>query len=61
MIIAHNKDYEIFQKILSKSIVDLQNDSKLRANYYINRGGVSLEKDVYEFVNKYSEGLSSRS
>ena len=56
MIVAHNNDYQTFQKILSDSVADLQNDSKSRPNYYMNRGGISLEKDVYEIVNKYAAG-----
>lgn len=52
MIVAHNSDYEVFTTILSKSIRQLQNDSSNRMEYYLNRGGVSLEKDVYKFVNE---------
>lgn len=51
MIIAHNKDYEIFTQLLSKSVSQLENDSSIRPEYYLNRGGVDFEKDVYDFVN----------
>lgn len=50
MIVAHNSDYDVFTTILSKSIKQLQSDSIKRVDYYLNRGGVSLEKDVYKFV-----------
>jgi len=56
MIVAHNKDYDVFKKLLSDSVTELQKDSKLRVDYYMNRGGVSLEKDVYKLVNKYANG-----
>lgn len=56
MIIAHNNDCATFQKILSDSVAYLQSDSKLRADYYMDRGGVRLEKDVYKIVNKYAAG-----
>ncbi len=51
MIIAHNKDYETFTQLLSKSVSQLEKDSSTRPKYYLNRGGVDFEKDVYSFVN----------
>lgn len=56
MIVAHNNDYNIFKKLLSDSVSELQKDSESRAEYYMDRGGVTLEKDVYKLVNKYAEG-----
>jgi hypothetical protein len=58
MIIAHNNDYITFQNILSHSVSDLQKDSDKRPEYYIRRGGVSLEKDVYKIVNKHAAGTA---
>jgi len=52
MIVAHNSDYDVFTAILSSSVKQLQNDSSNRMDYYLNKGGVSLEKDVYRFVNE---------
>ena len=52
MIVAHNNDYNVFKIILSNSVARLRSDSKLRSDYYLSRGGVSLEKDVYEFINE---------
>jgi hypothetical protein len=51
MIVAHNKDEETFTQLLSKSISQLEKESSARAEYYLNRGGVDFEKDVYGFVN----------
>ncbi len=56
MIIAHkNNDYDIFLKLLSTSLIQLQKDSKNRTEYYLTRGGVNLEKDVFNIVNKNSK------
>lgn len=51
MIVAHNKDYETFKRLLAKSVSQLEIESNTRAEYYLNRGGVDFEKDVYNFVN----------
>lgn len=52
MIIAHNNDYAVFRKLLSTSVSELQKDSKKRMDYYLNRGGVNLEKDIFRIVNE---------
>jgi hypothetical protein len=52
MIVAHNDDYEIFTALLAVSVTELQNDAIKRGNYYLTRGGINLEKDVYQIVNK---------
>ena len=51
MIVAHNKDFNLFNSILSNSIKQLKDDAIKRQDYYLTRGGVSLEKDVYNFLN----------
>jgi len=51
MIVAHSSDYDVFTAMLSSSVKQLQKDSSNRMDYYLNRGGVNLEKDVYKFVN----------
>ena len=55
MIVAHHDDYKIFQEVLSGAVSELQSDAHSRPDYYITRGGVRLEKDVYEFINKHAE------
>lgn len=55
MIVAHNSDYDVFKRILSESIKQLQNDSSNRIEYYLDRGGISLEKDVYRFVKEQAK------
>jgi Holliday junction resolvase len=52
MIIAHNNDYKIFNKLLLKSVSCLQKDAENRKDYYIGRGGINLEKDVFRIINK---------
>ncbi len=51
MIVAHNNDYDTFKALLSNTVLDLKEDSKNRADYYLNRGGVNLEKDVFKTLN----------
>lgn len=41
MIVAHNNDYDVFNKILSHSVTQLQNDANTRINYYLGRGGIN--------------------
>jgi S-adenosylmethionine/arginine decarboxylase-like enzyme len=48
MIVAHNKDEETFTQLLSKSISQLEKESSARAEYYLNRGGVSVNVSVNE-------------
>lgn len=52
MIIAHNNDYGIFTEMLSNSVTQLQNKANTNVDYYLDRGGIHLEKDVYEVVNQ---------
>ena len=52
MIIAHKEDYRIFNTLLKKSVSQLQDDSKIRKEYYLGRGGTNLEKDVYKIINE---------
>ena len=56
MIVAHNNDYDVFTKMLSNPVTELQMDANTRIDYYMDRGGISLEKDVYKFVNDNSKG-----
>jgi hypothetical protein len=39
MIIAHNNDYDVFTKMLSNSVTELQMDANTRIDYYMDRGG----------------------
>lgn len=52
MIVAHNDDYKIFNDLLSASVKQLQEDANNRGDYYLNRGGINLEKDVFAIVNE---------
>lgn len=56
MIVAHNDNYKIFTNLLSISVRNLQKDAINRADYYLNRGGINLEKDVFRFVNENAKG-----
>lgn len=56
MIVAHNDDYKTFTKLLEVSVSQLQEDANNREKYYLSRGGVNLEKDVYRIVNENAEG-----
>lgn len=56
MIIAHSEDYKIFTALLAVSVTELQKDAIKRGNYYLTRGGINLEKDVYQIVNKNAKG-----
>lgn len=56
MIVAHNSEYAVFKKLLSDSVALLQSDSVKKTDYYLSRGGVSLEKDAYDFINKVAKG-----
>lgn len=56
MIVAHNDDYNIFTDLLSISVENLQNDAANRGDYYLSRGGINLEKDVYRIVNENAKG-----
>ncbi|MBA5248423.1 MAG: hypothetical protein FE834_02645 [Gammaproteobacteria bacterium] len=58
MIIAHNKEYETFVRLLDKSVLQLQRDAKKRPEYYLKRGGVNLEKDVYKFIKANAQNTS---
>lgn len=55
MIIAHNKDYETFKQLLSRSVSQLESESNTQTEYYLNRGGIDFEKDVYGFINNNAE------
>lgn len=54
MIIAHNNDYGTFRDILDSSVKDLQQEAQSRTDYYLTRGGINLEKDVYEIITDNS-------
>ncbi len=56
MIVAHNRDYEVFKKLLADAVVLLQSDAIKKTDYYLNRGGVSFEKDAYRFIKKMAQG-----
>ncbi len=58
MIIAHNNDYEVFKKILELSVCSLQNQAKSNAKYFLTRGGVNLEKDVYNTILTHSQNTT---
>lgn len=55
MIIAHNKDYEVFTQLLDKTVLQLQEDADVRTEYYLNRGGINFEKDVYKYINNHAK------
>jgi hypothetical protein len=55
MIIAHKDDYETFVNLLSTSVSELEADSARRSEYYLSRGGIHLEKDVFRIVRKNSK------
>lgn len=52
MIVAHNDDYKTFTSLLALSVSQLQVDAQNRGDYYLSRGGINLEKDVYRIVNE---------
>ena len=54
MIVAHNDNFDVFKEILKSTLTRLHEDSKNRQNYYLTRGGINLEKDVFEFIKKLS-------
>jgi len=40
VIVAHNDNYNQFNKLLSKSLDDIQADANQRTDYYLKRGGL---------------------
>lgn len=55
MIVAHNNDYLMFNKLLESSIDCLRQDAITNTHYYLTRGGTNLEKDVYEILIQNSK------
>jgi len=60
MIISKNKrlDQDEFEEILQRTIDELNTEAQERPEYFKNRSGIKLEKDVLEYLNKNSSTTS---
>lgn len=56
MIVAHYSDYCAFKNLLDSVLEQLNADAKKRPSYYLNKGGVSFEKEVYQVITKRAKG-----
>lgn len=56
MIIAHNNDFEAFRLLLTKSIEELRGEADQNQSYYLKRGGINLEKDIFSIFQKNAAG-----
>lgn len=54
MIVVHDNDYELFVCMLNQAVALLQSDAKNKEDYYLNRDGVNLEKDVFKYLKESS-------
>lgn len=60
MIISKNKrvDQDEFEEILQRTIDELNIEAQERPDYFKNRNGIKLEKDVLEYLNKNSSNTT---
>lgn len=60
MIISKNKQApeEEFVALLEATQSYLRKESKSKKSYYLSRGGVDLEEDVFDAMIKYSKGTN---
>lgn len=58
MIISENNEALLkeFQQLMEKTDILLNKDAREREDYYIKRGGIALEKDVFEALCECAKG-----